>query len=351
MFKDLLRRYFKSLSGKMNDIVNTIKSFSDKLKPMFMEENPDNEATGLEAQIPVISSENHNAENQAKVVKSVKPTALEIFGAVLNGLGVGLLLGLLLGLAVSPVVSGIIGTLSSLLVVLLGLNDKYLGVVKGLRIGSFGLFAAAGILLGMFIRTNDILAPRTTELMEEYTKAGFEKNEGLYYVAREKFGFVPLGWFGTSAADTSFNTGIASKQSVLFSTEVDIGRCTVLKSVDKTFPKSEVIRAFKRAGGVWEELAVNLEQVLPDQVFVDAMVYLRDSFCGLGTSGKLEIKSSDQLLKFTSESNLEDIKKAINKSGENWQIILKNTQSTIPPENQKIFYLTLIKTFTDEKSN
>jgi hypothetical protein len=237
-------------------------------------------------------------------------------------------------------------------VVLLGLNDKYLSIVKSLRIGSFGFFAVIGILLGMYIRTNDALSPTTTDLMKEYTQTGFEKNEALYYVARQKFDFIPLGWFGTSAADTgSFNNRINPKQSVLFSTEIDVGRCTVLKSVDKTFPKGEVIRAFNRAGGVWQELATNLEPNLPDQVFVDAMVYLRDSFCGLGTSGKLEIKSSDQLLSFNSDSNLDEIKKAISASGENWLIILKNTESNIPVENQKAFYLTLIKTFTDEKNN
>ena len=281
-----------------------------------------------------------------------KPTVLELFVAVLNGLGVGLLLGLLLGLAVSPVVSGIIGTLSSLLVVLLGLNDKYLGVVKGLRIGSFGIFAVAGVLLGMYIRANDLLSPSPTEMMEEYTKAGYEKNEALYYIARQSFSYVPIGWFGTSANDTVANKkNVGTKQSVLFSTEVDVGQCYVLQSADKSFPKSEIIRSFNRAGGVWQELATNLNPGLPDEVFIEALLALRDVFCGLGTSGKIEIKSSEELLEFDNNSNLDKIKMEIGASGENWKLILKNTESEIPEEHQKFLYLTLIKTFTDETSN
>jgi hypothetical protein len=204
----------------------------------------------------------------------------------------------------------------------------------------------------MFIRTHDALSPSTTELMQEYTETGFGKNEALYYVARQTFDFVPLGWFGTSAADTGkFNGGNNAKQSVLFSTEVDVGQCDMLKSAKNTWPKSEITRSFKRAGGVWEELAINLGSVLPDQVFVDAMITIRESFCGLGTSGKIEIKSSTKLLSFSPESDLEEIKNTIRASGESWKIVLENTESAIPKENQKTLYLTLIKTFSDEKNN
>lgn len=326
----------------MTDIINSIKAVSKKLKPLFMEDNQNMESTGLDEQ----------AQNDQLAQVNTIPTVLEMIVAIVNGLGVGLLLGLLLGLAVSPVVSGIIGTLSSLLVVLLGLNDKYLSIVKSLRIGSFGLFAVVGILLGIYIRTHDALSPTTTDLMKEYTETGFEKNEALYYVARQTFDFVPLGWFGTSAADTGkFNGGNNAKQSVLFSTEVDVGQCYILKSAKRTWPKSEIIRSFKRAGGVWEELAINLEPDLPDQIFVDAMIDLRDCFCGLGTSGKIEIKSTTKLLSFNSDSELDEIKNSIRSSGENWKIVLEKTEASIPIEYQKTLYLILIKTFTDEKNN
>ncbi len=334
----------------MIDIFNTIEKLSDKLKPLFMEEDEKKNAGGLNEQNEQPSSEYTNSENQN--INRIKPSGLQIFIAVLNGLGVGLLLGLLLGLAVSPVVSGVIGTLSSILVVLLGLNDKYMSILKGLRIGSFGIFAVVGVLSGMYIRTHNVLSPDPAELMMEYRALGLEKNEALFYVARQSFDYVPAGWFGTTLADTvANNKAVGTKQSVLFSTEVDVGRCYVLNSVKRSFPKAEVIRAFNRAGGVWQELVNNLEPVLPEKVFIDAMVDLRDSFCSLGTEGKIEIKSSDRLLKFNSDSKLSEIKEAIGNSGNNWEIILKNTESNIPENYQKELYLTLIKTFTDDKEN
>ena len=41
----------------------------------------------------------------------------------------------------------------------------------------------------------------------------------------------------------------------------------------------------------------------------------------------------------------------MNASGENWELILKNTETVIPEEHQKFLYLTLIKTFNDETNN
>ncbi|MEZ5103990.1 MAG: hypothetical protein R2757_05815 [Draconibacterium sp.] len=336
----------------MTDIINTIKTVSDKLKPFFKEDKQNMETTEqheLNQQSPDIGQ---IQDEQSSQKENTKPTNLEIIVSLLNGLGVGLLLGLLLGLAVSPVVSSIIGTLSSLLVILLGLNDKYMSVIKSLRIGSFGIFAVVGILLGMYIRTQNALSPTTSDLMREYTETGFEKNEALYYVARQTFDFVPIGWFGTSAADTGkFKGGNNAMQSVLFSTEVDLGQCYVLNSAKTSFPKSEIIRSFKRAGGIWEELAINLEPLLPDQVFINAMIALRDSFCGLGTEGKIEIKSSPALLSLSANSELDEIKKSMSDLGGNWKIVLENTEKTIPVENQKTLYLELIKIFNDEKNN
>lgn len=336
----------------MSDILNTIKTVTDKIKPMFMEDEQNKEASSQDEQAGQHSDGVRNQHKKPLPGARSKPTAQEIIVAIINGLGVGLFLGLLLGLAVSPVVSGVIGTLSSLLVVLLGLNDKYLTIVKSLRIGFFGISAVVGILLGMYIRTHDALSPSTTDLMKEYTETGFEKNEALYYVARQTFDFVPMGWFGTSAADTGkFKGGNNAKQSVLFSTEVDVGQCYKLKSANSSFPKGEIIRSFKRAGGVWEELAINLEPELPDEVFIDAMLALRDSFCGLGTSGKIEIENTPKLLSFTTDSDLDEIKNTIRDSGESWNIVLEKTENSIPTENQKSLYLQLIKTFSDEKNN
>jgi hypothetical protein len=328
----------------MKEIVGNLKMAADKLNPYFMEDRKVKEKQEND-QIP-------KAGTLEKNETQVKPTELtSIIAAIINGIGVGLLLGLLLGLAVSPVVSGVIGTLSSLLVILLGLNDKYVGTVKSLRIGAFGLFAVVGILLGMYIRTHNALSPPMLEMKQKYLETGFDENQSLYFTALKYFDHVPVGWFGTSEKDTiAFSKTDKSVKSHLFSSEIDAGQCALLKSANKDFPKSEIIYSFEAAGGVWKALALNLSD-LPDEVFISALLAMRDGFCGLGQSGKIKIESSTKLKSLSAKDKLESITSTMNESGGSWVIILDNTKDIIPPNYQKSLYLQLIKLLANEKTN
>lgn len=287
------------------------------------------------------------ADHQTEILSSWR-----IFSAILNGLGVGLLLGLMLGLAVSAVVSGVIGTLSSILVVLLGLNDKHITTLKSLRIGSFGVFAVAGILFGVYIRTTDALSKSTNELKDEFISAGFSKDQALYYVALKKFKYVPVGWFGTSLADTAaMSTTDNFDKSVLFSSDVDLSQCRILNTADSTFPKSEIFNTFQAAGGVWEKLAIALEPELPGQVYVDGLLGIRDSFCALGSSGNLTVEGTPGISGLSTANDTDEILSVLQKAGGNWLIILENTKQKIPDKYQSKFYLTVIKTLSNEDNH
>ncbi|MEZ5083065.1 MAG: hypothetical protein R2750_06415 [Bacteroidales bacterium] len=321
----------------MKNVKTILTMVSDKLKPLFMEEKKTNPT---------------NQTDEKENTSSVKIKTSSIIAAVFNGLGIGLLLGLLLGLAVSPVVSGVIGTISSLLAVFLGLNDKYMGQIKSIRIGAFGFFAVVGILSGMFIRTHNALSPTKDEIKKEFLNAGFNENQALYFTALQVAEYVPEGWFETTAADTVANSKRSrSTQSHLFSSHVDVSQCAVLKSADRDFPKSEMVYSFESAGGVWKELAYGLSPDFPDQVFVDALLAMRDGFCGLGQAGTIEIKSTEKLQNLTNTNSLNEIKSALQQAGESWQVILEKTESTIPEDYKKQLYLQLIKILADEKSN
>lgn len=178
-------------------------------------------------------------------VKELLPEAghtgnkLQALTAVFNGLGIGLFLGLLIGLSVSPVVSGVVGTITSLLAVLIGLNEKFLDPVKSLRIGSFGLFSAVGILLGLYIRSNDLFAPSLSDKMNEYLEIGYSPEEAKHMVTD----FI--------RADSSISVRQAN---VLYSTEISITACDYLIYADETTASAEVFNTFETAGGFWEKL-------------------------------------------------------------------------------------------------
>ncbi|MCF8365504.1 MAG: hypothetical protein K9H16_06975 [Bacteroidales bacterium] len=336
----------------MLNISNLKEDSFGKLKSWFMEST--NAINKQPESDPADSSgsSSESSEPRAADPYEKKLTSMRFFTAVLNGLGVGLLLGVLLGLAVSPVVSGVIGTLSSILLILLGLNDKQMTTIKSLRIGTFGIFAVVGIILGMYIRTTDALSYTTTELKDEYMRSGFSKDQALYYVALKKFKYVPVGWFGTSVADTAaMSTTDNHDQSVLFSSDVDLSQCRILNTSDATFPKDEIFNTFEAAGGVWEKLAVELEPEIPGQAYVDGLLGIRDSFCALGSSGEMTIEGNPELSKLSDANSSDEIKNVMRNSGQGWNAIAANTENKIPNEYQVKFYLTVIKILSNEKDN
>jgi len=114
--------------------------------------------------------------------------------AFYSGVGIGLLIGVLMGLAVSPTVGIIIGALASSLAILLGLNDAHFSDAKAIRIGSFGFACVLGALLGIFIRTNSLLAPDIKTQFQNYIDVGFTNEQALDFIAYERFGILNKEW-------------------------------------------------------------------------------------------------------------------------------------------------------------
>jgi hypothetical protein len=125
--------------------------------------------------------------------------------AVLSGIGMGLLLGLIMGLSVSEVVKVIMGSLTVLLGAFLGFDkrnfagmdketynkDKNETLLTSLRAGWFGLAVAAGILLGMWIRAQEVFTLSIEDRVQQYTDAGFDTTYALKLVAYERLGINP----------------------------------------------------------------------------------------------------------------------------------------------------------------
>jgi hypothetical protein len=79
---------------------------------------------------------------------------------------VGILVGFIVGLSASPVTSTVLGAISAGLLVLLGLTsarDDDSILRNSITVAAFGLSCAAALLVGVYLRTHNVLAVSLTE--------------------------------------------------------------------------------------------------------------------------------------------------------------------------------------------
>jgi len=312
----------------------------------------------IESAVSKIAGVSGKPENITDSADAEGSSWLRLFTSFFNGLGVGLLLGLLLGLAVSPVVSVIIGTISSLLAVLLGLNENYLNPAKSIRIGSFGLFCVVGILSGIYIRSHNSLAPSLQSLYNEYRAMGFSDKDSRNFIAYQEFNLTPENWTKIDTTKASKqpmaeisehkllvsgeNISAKKRQSVLYSSKVDAGKCYILESSNEKMSYSDLKMNFVVAGGTWKELANLMDQSLPETVRKKALLVLRDIFCASEGLGTINVKC-ENIGDINDQTSLENIRMKLSNSGEMWGKIVANIDQKIDASYQKSLYLSLTK--------
>ena len=346
-------RVIKTYLYAMN-IRSMLEKLSDAVKPLLTD---DDEA-------PADDKEEQVEENMAEMKKNYN--AKDILAAIFNGLDVGLLLRLLLGLSASLVASAFIGTLSSALVLLLGLNEKLFNVVKSIRIGSFGIFAVAGILLGFYIRSHSPLAPSLGELKSEYLELGYADEEAREFIAYQEFGLIPESWKGRIAVEnpavtptdtaegssqppaqmamTAQTVNVSKRNNVLFSSSVNVGDCRMLESSHAEMSFKIIQFNYSGVGGTWKELAENMDIDLPEEVKVKVLILARDVICGASDKGTIKIKcpTLDAAPETYSSSEL---KSRLSEADPFWKNITERIDNEIDAGHHAQIYAALIKTF------
>ena len=112
----------------------------------------------------------------------------------LAGAGLGLLTGTLIGLSASSVVAVVVGAISAAMLPLLGIVEKSRsGAAQTVadtswRVAGFGLFSAAAVISGVYIRTNDWLSPSISTQISSLTQAGFSKESAREWVSIKNLG-------------------------------------------------------------------------------------------------------------------------------------------------------------------
>ncbi|MGB7786939.1 MAG: hypothetical protein WBL27_12625 [Salinimicrobium sp.] len=173
--------------------------------------------------------------------------------AIFGGAGLGILIGLLIGMSTSGTVGLIIGSLASVLLVLLGFKEKGDSNIQTLRVGSFGLFCALAVLAGLILRVNNSFTPTIKSEVERWTADSlFSLQEAKTYFLYERFGFVPSGVEIDSTIDKK------RAQVVLYGSDVSLSDCEKLEGY-KSFPIQNELNAYKRLGGVWQRIASAVE--------------------------------------------------------------------------------------------
>jgi hypothetical protein len=316
----------KWLSSKfIRFFLNLKTSVMDNFNPKDgVDETPETE--------PVIQSPASEPDHPS--TSSPKVTRTNMLSAILNGLGIGLLLGILLGLSISPVVSGVIATISSLLAVFLGLNEKYLNALKSVRIGSFGLFAVVGIILGIYIRSSEPFAPSLLDKKNEYLAIGIDSITANSLLV----GFVQ--------ADTG---KVRRQANVLYASTIKTGDCEILMYASEDAPADETINTFNSAGGTWKEFAETYKNDLPEKVVPNALIAMRDCFCGITQSGTITMTNLDKVRKIKPEDSLSQIEEELITSGESWKAIVGKVRERFVESERKDMYLSTIKVLSHDE--
>jgi hypothetical protein len=134
------------------------------------------------------------------------------------GTGLGILVGLLIGLSSSPVVATVVTALAAGMITLLGFNTKpddpqnrtFLRA-SAWRLGSFGMACGIFVLVGLYVRANDVLSPSPKQEILRLSNAGFSPEEARRWVLVKHLGASP------GQPEAAKGTGVGS--SVLFAGE------------------------------------------------------------------------------------------------------------------------------------
>ncbi|MFK7829920.1 MAG: hypothetical protein AB8B57_09095 [Congregibacter sp.] len=141
-----------------------------------------------------------------------------VISQVFSSSGIGLLVGFLMGMSASPLVGMVVGAITGLLASFLGLAGRSGNplpggqepgeheqdgerreereenaqlqrklVLTGIRTGTFALACVIGVLMGMHIRTHNLMSPSLLDKQTELVDLGFTSQEARWIVADQKF--------------------------------------------------------------------------------------------------------------------------------------------------------------------
>lgn len=175
-----------------------------------------------------------------------EPSVRRHLSDFVSGAAIGLFVGFLIGLSISEVVGTVVGALTALIAAYFGITaDSRPEIVRLGRVTGFALAAAAGLLIGLYLRTHDSLSETLESQIDEWRTAGYSSEMARKIVVYQRTGLIPNAW--TSASDRT-----SSESTALFrGSSEECGRLDPHLFSDA----QELINAFELAGGDWARVA------------------------------------------------------------------------------------------------
>ena len=180
-----------------------------------------------------------------------------------------MLIGLLVGLSVSEVVAAVISGLVALLAAFLGFRSDLRQQSTGdssatatgpsvWRASGFALVGSIALLIGLVIRTHNLLGRTPTEQVTSWTKAGYSPE-----VAREIVAYQMLGVTGERLHPSTQNRVATAAGSYLFSGEAS-SECSDL-SASRYADAQQRANAFVITGGKWKAVGNSVRDLEPSR--------------------------------------------------------------------------------------
>lgn len=212
---------------------------------------------------------------------------LDAFIHIFSGFGIGLLVGILLGLSVTPVVGIVVGSLAAVLAVFLGLKDNlkqeinairnFQIQINALRAGSFGVAVVLGILLGLYLRTNETLSQAVEKQVQQWTKAGYDTTYARQLVVYQKLGINP-----TTGEIDKLNEIVKTKVSALMSDKQHQDLCNQIDPIRYGNDPQQILYVLKKSNTKQLiQLAETIEKYVPAEHQLEILEAIRGVICTL----------------------------------------------------------------------
>jgi len=204
---------------------------------------------------------------------------------IFAGVGLGGALGLIVALSVTPVVSVVVGGLTSLLAVFLGLQggDDAPAALKavrlnGPRIGGFGVALAAGVLVGLFVRTTEPFMEPVESSVLRWTAAGYSEERARELVVFERTGILPAE---AQSVGPIAEERARTRSTALFSDQSPVNLCRELNPDDFGRDVSEGLYVYRIQDNDTLDSLADAVEAMPVDAQLPALTMLGQLFCDL----------------------------------------------------------------------